>query len=109
MGLPINIRDLIESRIVENTRIEYKSDWDPEPIVHSITAFANDFDNTGGGYVIVGIKEENGVPSLPISGLKKDSIDRIQKELLNKCNLIEPRYLPVTEPTTYQGKDILVI
>lgn len=51
MGLPINIRDLIESRIVENTRIEYKSDWDPEPIVHSITAFANDFDNTGGGYV----------------------------------------------------------
>ena len=40
MGLPINIRDLIESRIVENTRIEYKSDWDPEPIVHNLVEWS---------------------------------------------------------------------
>ena len=32
MALPINVRELIESRVVESTRIEYKSDWDPEPI-----------------------------------------------------------------------------
>jgi hypothetical protein len=35
--------------VIESTRIEYKADWNPEPIVHSITAFANDFDNLGGG------------------------------------------------------------
>jgi len=109
MALPINVRELIENRVVESTRIEYKADWDPEPIIHSITAFANDIDNSGGGYIIVGIEEENGMPKLPISGLKKGSIDRIQKELLNKCNLIEPRYLPVVEPAEYDGKDILVI
>lgn len=40
---------------------------------------------------------------------EQGSIDRIQKELLNKCNLIEPRYLPVVEPAEYDGKDILVI
>lgn len=109
MALPINVRELIENRVVESTRIEYKTDWDPEPIVHSIAAFANDIDNSGGGYIVVGIAEENGMPRIPISGLNKGSVDRIQKELLNKCNLIEPRYLPVVEPATYDGKDILVI
>ena len=97
MALPINVGELIENRVVESTRIEYKSDWDPGPIVHSITAFANDIDNSGGGYIVVGIEEQNGMPKIPISGLNKGSIDRIQKELLNKCNLIEPRYLPVPE------------
>ncbi len=36
MALPINVGELIENRVVESTRIEYKSDWDPEPIVYSI-------------------------------------------------------------------------
>lgn len=36
MALPINVGELIENRVVESTRIEYKSDWDPEPIVHSM-------------------------------------------------------------------------
>ena len=49
------------------------------------------------------------MPKIPVTGLNKGSIDRIQKELLNKCNLIEPRYLPVVEPSTYDGKDILII
>ena len=44
MALPINVKELIDSRVVESTRIEYKADWDPEPIIHSITAFANDID-----------------------------------------------------------------
>lgn len=109
MALPINIEELIRNNIVESTRIEYKSDWNPEPIIHSITAFANDIDNTGGGYIILGIEEENGMPKYPVIGLKKKSIDRIQKELLNKCNLIEPRYLPVVVPERFEDKDILVI
>lgn len=109
MALPINIAELIESRVVESARIEYKAGWNSEPILHSITAFANDIDNTGGGYIIVGVEEENGMPKIPITGLKRDSIDRIHKELLNKCNLIEPRYLPVVQPAVYDGKDVLVI
>ena len=67
MALPINVKELIENSVVESTRIEYKSDWDPEPIIHSITAFANDIDNSGGGYIIVGIEEEDGMPKLPIN------------------------------------------
>lgn len=109
MALPINIEDLIEQRKVERTRIEYKSDWNPEPIIHSITAFANDFDNMGGGYILIGIEEDNGRPRLPIKGLNPDSIDSIQLDLLNKCNFIEPRCIPVIEPYTIDKKEILVL
>ena len=61
-ALSINISDLINRRIVENTRVEYKKDWNPEPILHSICAFANDIDNWGGGYIIIGIDEVSSIP-----------------------------------------------
>jgi len=109
MALPVNIVDLIHQRVVESTRIEYKGDWNPEPIIHSITAFANDFDNLGGGYVVLGIEEKNGRPVIPIKGLNPDAIDAIQKDILNKCNFIEPRYIPIVEPAVIDGKDILVL
>lgn len=109
MALPISIDSLIRQQIVENSRIDYKRDWNPEDIVHSICAFANDIDNWGGGYIIVGIEEQNGMPKLPVTGLNKDSIDAINKELLQYCNLIDPRYLPVVEQTQFEGKEIIVI
>ena len=109
MALPINVNDLIHQRKVERTRIEYKENWTPEPIIHTITAFANDFDNMGGGYILIGAAEENGRPRLPLEGLDPDSIDDIQRDLLNKCNFIEPRCIPVIEPYNIDGKDILVL
>ena len=109
MSLPINISDLINRRVVENARVEYKGDWNPEPILHSICAFANDIDNWGGGYIIIGINEEDGMPKFPIQGLEKSSVDRINKELLQKCNLLEPRYIPIVEQTTFDGKEIVVL
>ena len=109
MALPLNIEDLIHQRVVEQNRIEYKEGWNPEPIIHSITAFANDFDNMGGGYIILGIEEENGRPVFPIKGLDPEALDDIQLDLLNKCNFIEPRYIPVIEPVVIDGKDIIVL
>lgn len=109
MALPINISDLINGRVVENARVEYQSDWNPEPILHSICAFANDIDNWGGGYIIIGVEEEDGLPKFPVKGLEKSSIDRINKELLQKCNLIEPRYIPIVDQVVYEEKEIIVL
>ena len=39
MAIPVNINDLINQRIVKSTRLEFKSDWNPNPILHSICAF----------------------------------------------------------------------
>ena len=49
------------------------------------------------------------MPKLPVKGLNKSSIDRINKELLQKCNLIEPRYVPIVEQASYEGKEIIVL
>ena len=51
MALPVNIDDLVNHRKVEWARIEYKEGWNPEKVLHTLCAFANDIDNWGGGYV----------------------------------------------------------
>jgi ATP-dependent DNA helicase RecG len=109
MAIPININDLISQRVVESARIEYKANWNPVPCLHTICAFANDIDNWGGGYIVIGIEAREGMPHLPATGITKGSVDRISKELLNICNLIEPRYIPVTEHTLVDGADLLVL
>ncbi len=67
MALPINVEDLIKGNIIESERIELKAGWNPEKILHIICAFANDFNNIGGGYIIIGVAEEKGVTKLALS------------------------------------------
>ena len=50
--LPINLNDLLRQRTVESERIEYKAGWNPGAIIRTLCAFANDFENLGGGYVV---------------------------------------------------------
>lgn len=109
MALPINIDDLINGRTVENERIEFKAGWNPESIIRTVCAFANDFNNWGGGYIVIGVAENNGVPVLPPVGLDINSIDRIQQELNQLCRRILPNYFPIAEPVDYQGAKILVL
>ena len=109
MALPVNIDDLVNHRKVEWARIEYKEGWNPEKVLHTLCAFANDIDNWGGGYIILGIAENAGKPVFPVKGIRPDAIDKIQKELLGVCHLIEPLYLPVVEPVEYKGKMLIVI
>ena len=109
MAIPINIDALINQQIVESTRIEYKADYNPAAIIRSICAFANDIDNTGGGYIVVGVEEENGAPKFPVKGLEKTHIDAILKKLREHCHSIEPLYEPVVEPMLYEGVYVLVI
>ena len=109
MALPININSLITQKTVESERIEYKAGWNPEPIMRSICAFANDINNCGGGYIIIGIAENQGKPILPPKGLKTDEIDNIQKEINKICNKLQPRYYPVIEPTIFENAHIIIL
>ncbi|MDO5844787.1 MAG: putative DNA binding domain-containing protein [Methanocorpusculum sp.] len=109
MALPVSIERLLSGNEVESTRKEYKLGWNPEKILHTICAFANDIENLGGGYILLGVEEKDGMPTLPVKGIDKHSIDTINKKLLNLCNKIEPRYIPVVETVEYTGKLIIVI
>lgn len=108
-ALPINIDELLQGQIVEWERLEFKEGWNPEAFVRTVAAFANDINNWGGGYFIVGIKEEKGLPVFPPVGLPPNTIDAIQKEILELGYKIRPQYHPVVAPVLYQGKMILVI
>ena len=109
MAIPINIEDLINRRVVESTRIEFKSDFNPNPIIHSICAFANDIDNLGGGYIIIGVEEQDGAPIFPVKGIEQSSIDNMVKELVGYCHYIEPLYNPIVEPVLFQNVYVIVI
>ena len=109
MSLPINIEELLHGKVIEWERLEFKQDWNPEPVMHTLCAFANDMNNWGGGYIIVGVDEQNGRPVLPPKGLNPDRIDAIQSELTRISHRIHPYYLPIAQPYVYKEQHILII
>lgn len=94
---------------IEGARIEYKKGWNPNTIYRSICAFANDFDNSGGGYIIVGVQEQNGRPERSVKGLDMNEIEPIERDMIGFNNLIQPAYYPHTSLEDIDGKKVLVI
>lgn len=109
MALPINIEDLLNKKKVESNRIEFKASWNPDKIYHTICAFATDLENTGGGYILVGVEEENGIARRPVKGVDEAEIDRILKDMVGYDAKISPSYLCKVSPEEIDGKTILVI
>ena len=90
MELEISVEDLLNKRKIESDRIEFKAGWNPDDIYHSVCAFANDYNNDGGGYIVVGVEEKNGVAVRPVKGISEYMLDEIQKEMLSYNNMISP-------------------
>ena len=108
--LPINIKDLLSRRTIEDERIEFKESWNPEAVLHTLCAFANDFHNLGGGYVVIGVAEKDGLPQLPPKGLQPEQIDKIHRELLQlEKHDIVPAFHTLTATYNIQDKLILVL
>ena len=101
MMIPTNIKTLLSGNVVEWARIEFKETWNAEASLKTICAFANDIENWGGGYIIIGVREENGQPQRPLLGIPPEKIDSYLKDMLNKCKLIRPEYLPIVEVADY--------
>ncbi|MEM6265263.1 MAG: ATP-binding protein [Bacteroidota bacterium] len=109
MALAISLSELVNGQVLEWERLEFKQGWNPEDVLHSLCAFANDLNNWGGGYLILGIAEKNGRPILPPTGLNPDSIDRIQGDLLELCHRLSPHFIPIIQPYVFQEKHLLII
>ena len=87
MALAINIEDLLNKQKIESNRIEFKKGWNPASSYHSVCAFANDFEDTGGGYIVVGVEEENGRAIRPVKGINPNQIESIEKDMVGFNNL----------------------
>jgi ATP-dependent DNA helicase RecG len=109
LSLLVNIEELLSGAIIEGSRMELKEGWNPKSIMRTICAFANDFENEGSGYIIVGVAEENGKPIRPVKGFNPDDFETIQKEMIGYCNLIQPTYFPNLSLEEIDGRHILAI
>ncbi|MBP5620536.1 MAG: ATP-binding protein, partial [Thermoguttaceae bacterium] len=109
MAIPTNIRSLLYGNVVEWARIEFKTTWDSEVSLKTIVAFANDLDNWGGGYIVLGVEEKDGVPIKPYAGVPLNKIDAWQKDIFEKCKLIRPGYTPIIGKDELDGKTFLIV
>ena len=111
MALAINIDDLLNKQKIESNRIEFKKGWNPASIYHSVCAFANDFDDLGGGYIVVGVDtdETTGVAIRPVIGIPTEMVDGILQDMVGYNNKISPYYMPRTSVEEVDGKVVLVI
>ena len=111
--LPINLTNLLHGRGVESVRVEFKATWDPNTagpqVLKTICAFANDYHNLNGGYVVIGVAERDGRPSLPPEGLSPAELEAAQKWLRGNCNRLDPQYQPLLSPEVVSGRHILVV
>lgn len=111
--LPINVINLLNFQGVESARVEFKASWDENytgiQVLHTICAFANDFQNLSGGYIVIGVAEEHSQAVLPPKGLTTEELDAASNWIRGKCNTLDPAYSPVFSPEMIDDKRILVI
>jgi ATP-dependent DNA helicase RecG len=111
MPLHLNIEDLLSARTVESDRIEYKEGWNPDAIYRTICAFANDFDNTDGGYILVGVKEDPITKTAvrPVKGITTAEIGNLQQKMIGFNNLINPVYSVKLDVVDVDDHQIVVL
>jgi len=111
--LPFNLDDLLHCRGVESERVEFKGSWNPgvtgPQVLSTICAFANDYHNLNGGYVVIGVEERDGRADLPPRGLSATQVEAAQKWIRGRCNQIDPPYQPILSPETVANRLILVV
>ena len=109
MAIPTNIHTLLSGNVVEWARIEFKTTWDPEASLKTITAFANDMDNWGGGYIVIGVEEKDGIPVKPYKGVPLNKVDEWQKKIYEKSKSIHPAYTPILDVGELDGKKFIIV
>lgn len=111
--LPVNIDDLLHQRGVEGSRIEFKASWNDGPVadqvLRTICAFANDYLETNGGYIVLGVEESAGTAVLPPKGLDPKRLTSIQKSIRGQCRRIQPECEVIQCHEVVAGRHLLVL
>lgn len=106
----INFGDLLWQCMVEGEWIEYKVGWNLDVIICMLCVFVNDFENLGGGYVVIGQDcDVDGCFIFLFVGLFVELLDRIQCELFVYCQLIQLFYFLVLSVEVIEGCNLIVL
>ena len=110
--LPVNLDDLLHQRSVESARVEFKASWSEHTgsqVLRTVCAFANDYQNLNGGYIVMGVAEQNGQAVLPPAGLGAEDVERAEKWLRGRCKAMNPAYDPIFSPELVADRLVLVL
>lgn len=108
----INLEELARR---ESAQVEWKegvADW--HDVVKNCVAFANDYHNLGGGYVVCGAAERKdayGFPRVELVGLPAARFKEIHGQVLSACqNVVSPAIAPhvIEVPTADPARRVLV-
>ncbi|MBO3739493.1 ATP-binding protein [Actinoplanes flavus] len=94
--------DLNELARRENEQTEWKENVaDIDDVVATLSAFANDLQNLGGGYVVCGVAEtrdEHGFPTLARAGLPASRMREVEGTVMTRCReRVSPPITPLVE------------
>lgn len=106
--------DLKELAARESEQVEWKENVaDAEDVLKSIAAFANDFQNLGGGYVVCGAKEskdEHDFQKVSYPGLSASRLRELEFKVLNDArSKIDPAVTPLVEELPAERGDARVL
>ncbi|UEM19541.1 putative DNA binding domain-containing protein [Skermanella mucosa] len=99
----------------ESEQVEWKENVaDIDDVVRTLSAFANDLSNLGGGYVVCGAKEDrdaHGFPRLVRTGLTSARLQELKGKVLARCrDRVFPALMPLVgeAPADSDDRRILV-
>ncbi len=107
----IDLRQLAER---ESEQVEWKSNVaDIDDVVETLSAFANDLANLGGGYVACGAnetKDAHGFPVLELTGLTSSRFREVEGTVLARCReRVSPPLTPLVEELSATAPDRRVL
>lgn len=107
--------DLRQLAARESEQVEWKANVaDIDDVVETLSAFANDLANLGGGYVVCGAseaKDEHGFPIMETPGLTARRLKEVEGTVLARCrDRVSPLLAPLVEelPAATPDRRILV-
>ncbi|MGI4939615.1 MAG: ATP-binding protein [Janthinobacterium lividum] len=107
--------DLNQLAIRESEQVEWKENVaEVDDVVATLSAFANDLSNLGGGYVVCGaaeVKDADGFASINRAGLGSDRLRQLEGMVLTRCReRVSPSITPLVDelPSDVEGRRILV-
>ncbi len=94
--------DLGSLLVRESEQVEWKENVaDTEDVVATLCAFANDWSNLGGGYVVCGAvesKDEHGFPKVEVVGLLATRLREVEGKVLTACrDRVSPSIAPLVQ------------